>query len=250
MKTALITGIKGQDGAYLSKFLLEKNYRVFGLDKKSSTKDYWRLHELGIFSYVNIIECDILDFDNLKSLVSKIKPDEVYNLAAKSSVRKSFEKPIITSEINAIGVLKILEVLKNVSPETRFYQASSSELYGRCIDGPKSEEHPFYPKSPYGVSKLFGYWITVNYRETYGLFACNGILFNHESPLRDPEFVTRKITYGLARIKYGLQSKLVLGNDVKRDWGYAPEYVEAMRFKDLVAIMMEADLKRIRDSIR
>lgn len=228
-KVALITGIRGQDGAYLAKLLLEKGYRVIGGDRRSSEGDYWRLKELGIYKEVELVYFDLLELTNVMRVIEKYQPDEVYNLAAQSFVQASFEQPLLTSEVNALGVLRILEAIRKYSPGSKFYQASTSELYGKVREVPQREETPFYPRSPYGVSKLFGYWITVNYREAYGLFACNGILFNHESPLRGLEFVTRKITYSLANIKYGLQEKLYLGNlEAKRDWGYAPEYVEAM----------------------
>jgi len=228
-KKALITGIRGQDGAYLAKFLLEKDYEVWGADRRSGEGSNWRLKELGIEDKVKIVYMDLLEITNIKRVIEMIKPDEVYNLAAQSFVQVSFEMPILTAEINAIGVLRILEVLRIIKPDTKFYQASSSEMFGKVQQIPQNEKTPFYPRSPYAVSKLFAHWITVNYRESYGMFACSGILFNHESPLRGIEFVTRKITYGVARIKYGLQDKIVLGNlDAKRDWGYAPEYVEGM----------------------
>lgn len=228
-KVALITGIRGQDGAYLAKLLLEKGYKVIGADRRSGDSSNWRLKELGIEKDVQIIYMDLLELTNIIRVIEKVKPDEVYNLAAQSFVQASFEQPILTSEINAIGVLRLLEAIRLVKPDTKFYQASTSEMFGKVQEIAQTEKTPFYPRSPYGVSKLFAHWITVNYRESYNMFACSGILFNHESPLRGLEFVTRKITYGLARIKYGLQDKIVLGNlDAKRDWGYAPEYVEAM----------------------
>jgi GDPmannose 4,6-dehydratase len=228
-KRALITGIRGQDGAYLAKFLLEKGYEVWGADRRNSEATNWRLKELNIINDVHLVYMDLLEFTNIMRTIERIKPDEVYNLAAQSFVESSFEMPIFTSEVNAMGVLRLLEALRVIKPDTKFYQASSSEMFGKVRESPQRETTPFYPRSPYGVSKLFGHWITVNYRESYGMFACCGIFFNHESPLRGLEFVTRKITYGLARIKYGKQDKLLLGNlDVKRDWGYAPEYVEAM----------------------
>lgn len=228
-KKALITGIRGQDGAYLAKLLLEKGYEVWGADRRSGEGSNWRLKELGIDNQVKIVYTDLLELTNIKRVIEKIEPDEVYNLAAQSFVQASFELPILTSDINALGVLRILEVLRTVKPDTKFYQASSSEMFGKVQEIPQNEKTPFYPRSPYAVSKLFGHWITVNYRESYGMFACSGILFNHESPLRGIEFATRKITYSVARIKYGLQDKLILGNlDAKRDWGYAPEYVEGI----------------------
>lgn len=228
-KVALITGIRGQDGAYLAKFLLEKGYVVYGADRRSGDASFWRLRELGIEKDVKIVYMDLLELTNIMRVIEKVKPDEVYNLAAQSFVQVSFEQPILTAEVDALGVLRLLEALRQIKPDTKFYQASTSEMFGKAKEIPQNEETPFYPRSPYGVAKLFGHWITVNYRESYNMFACSGILFNHESPLRGLEFVTRKITYSLARIKYGLQEKLVLGNlEAKRDWGYAPEYVEAM----------------------
>ncbi|ADC88769.1 GDP-mannose 4,6-dehydratase [Thermocrinis albus DSM 14484] len=228
-KKALITGIRGQDGAYLAKFLLEKGYEVWGADRRSGDSSNWRLKELGIEKEVKIIYMDLMELTNIMRVIEKIQPDEVYNLAAQSFVSASFEQPILTAEVNAIGVLRILEAIRSLKPDTKFYQASTSEMFGKAQEIPQNEKTPFYPRSPYGVAKLFGHWITVNYRESFGIFACSGILFNHESPLRGLEFVTRKITYTLARIKYGLADKLVLGNlDAKRDWGYAPEYVEGM----------------------
>lgn len=228
-KRALITGIRGQDGAYLAKLLLEKGYEVYGADRRSGEFVSWRLKELGIENEVRIIHMDLLEFSNIIRTIEKVQPDEVYNLAAQSFVGVSFEQPILTAEVDAIGVLRLLEAIRTVKPDTKFYQASTSEMFGKVQEIPQTEKTPFYPRSPYAVAKLFGHWITVNYREAYNIFACSGILFNHESPLRGVEFVTRKITYSLARIKYGLQEKLILGNlNAKRDWGYAPEYVEAM----------------------
>ena len=228
-RKALITGIRGQDGAYLAKLLLEKGYEVWGADRRSGEFSNWRLKELGIEKEIKYVHMDLLEFTNILRVIDKIQPDEIYNLAAQSFVGTSFEQPILTAEVDAIGVLRILEAIRTVNPKIKFYQASTSEMFGKVQDIPQTEKTPFYPRSPYGVAKLFGHWITVNYREAYNIFACSGILFNHESPLRGLEFVTRKITYGLARIKYGLQEKLILGNlDAKRDWGYAPEYVEAM----------------------
>lgn len=228
-KRALITGIRGQDGAYLAKFLLERGYEVIGGDRRSSDGDYWRLKALGIEKEVKVVYLDLLELTNIFRVIEKYKPDEVYNLAAQSFVQVSFEQPILTTEVNALGVLRLLEALRTIHPTAKFYQASTSELFGKVEKIPQNEATSFYPRSPYSVSKLFGFWITKNYREAYGMFAVNGILFNHESPLRGLEFVTRKITWGLARVKYGLQDKVVLGNlDAKRDWGYAPEYVEAM----------------------
>src|SRR3989338_8910766 len=201
MRKALVTGIRGQDGAYLSKLLLEKGYDVYGADRRSGDSDYWRLKELGIEKDVKTIYMDLLELTNVMRMIERIKPDEVYNLAAQSFVQASFEQPILTTEIDGLGVLRILEVLRTIKPDTRFYQASTSEMFGKVQAIPQNEETPFYPRSPYGVAKLFGHWITVNYRESYNMFTCSGILFNHESHLRGIEFVTRKLTYGIARVK-------------------------------------------------
>jgi len=229
MKVALITGIRGQDGAYLSKFLLEKGYRVVGADRRSGDSSNWRLKELGIENEIEVVYMDLLEFDNIFRTIQKIQPDEIYNLAAQSFVATSFEQPLLTADVDALGVVRLLEALRLIKPNTKFYQASTSEMFGKVQTIPQNEKTPFYPRSPYGVSKVFGHWITVNYRESYNMFACSGILFNHESPLRGLEFVTRKITYNLAQIKFGLRDKIVLGNlDAKRDWGYAKEYVEGM----------------------
>lgn len=227
MKRALLTGIRGQDGSYLTKFLLAKGYEVYGADRKSGEASLWRLNELGVT--VKIIPMDLLELTNVMRVIEKIKPDEIYNLAAQSFVRASFEQALLTANTNAMGVLRLLETIRTVKPDTKFYQASSSEMFGKVCEMPQTEITPFHPRSPYAISKLFGHWITINYRESYKMFACSGIFFNHESPLRGSEFITRKITYGVARIKHGLQDKIVLGNlYAKRDWGYAPEYVEAM----------------------
>jgi len=229
MKRALITGIRGQDGAYLARLLLEKGYEVYGADRRSGDSSFWRLKELGIEKDVKIRYMDLLELTNIMREIERIKPDEVYNLAAQSFVHASFEQPLLTADIDAMGVLRILEVLRAIKPDTRFYQASTSEMFGKAQAIPQNEKTPFYPRSPYAVSKLFGHWICVNYRESYNMFNCSGILFNHESPLRGIEFITRKLSSGVAKIKYGLQDKIVLGNlDSRRDWGYAPEYVEAM----------------------
>ena len=229
LKKALITGIRGQDGAYLSRLLLEKGYKVYGADRRSGDSSFWRLKELGIEKDVEILYMDLLELTNIMREIERIKPDEVYNLAAQSFLKVSFEQPILTADINAIGVLRILEAIRVIKPDARFYQASTSEMFGMVQAVPQDERTPFYPRSPYGVSKLFGHWITVNYRESYNMFACSGILFNHESPLRGLEFVTRKLTYNIARIKHGLEDKVIVGNlDSKRDWGYAGEYVEGM----------------------
>ncbi|RMF94049.1 MAG: GDP-mannose 4,6-dehydratase [Candidatus Schekmanbacteria bacterium] len=228
-KKALITGITGQDGAYLSKLLLEKGYEVYGAFRRTSDLHLERLKYLGIDSEIRYFPLELLEFTNIYRTLEKIQPDEVYNLGAQSFVALSFEEPIFTSDVTAIGVLRVLEAIRAVNPKIKFYQASSSEMFGKVQAIPQNEKTPFYPRSPYAVSKLFGHHITVNYRESYGIFACSGILFNHESPLRGYEFVTRKLTYGIARIKCGLQDKIIIGNmEAKRDWGYAPEYVEAM----------------------
>ncbi|MFN4220498.1 MAG: GDP-mannose 4,6-dehydratase [bacterium] len=228
-KKALITGIRGQDGAYLAKFLLEKGYEVWGADRRTGEGSFWRLKELNILEKIKIIPLDLLEITNIQKVIEEIKPDEIYNLAAQSFVKSSFDMPILTAEVNALGPLRILEAIKTIKPDTKFYQASTSEMFGKVQEIPQKESTPFYPRSPYAVSKLFAHWITINYRESYNLFTCSGILFNHESPLRGIEFVTRKISLSVAKIKYGLQDKIVLGNlDSKRDWGYAPEYVEGM----------------------
>ncbi|MEW6002588.1 MAG: GDP-mannose 4,6-dehydratase [Nitrospirota bacterium] len=229
MKTALITGIRGQDGAYLAKLLLEKGYEVYGTDRRSGEASFWRLRELGIERDVKIRYMDLLELTNIMREIEKIKPDEIYNLAAQSFVKASFEQPILTSDINALGVLRLLEALKTIKPDTRFYQASSSEMFGKVQAIPQNEKTSFFPRSPYAVAKLFGHKIAVNYRESYNMFICSGILFNHESPLRGLEFITRKLTYNIAKIKCDSEDKIIVGNlEAKRDWGYAPEYVEAM----------------------
>ena len=228
-KKALITGIRGQDGAYLSRLLLEKGYDVCGIDRRSGDSSFWRLKDLGIEKDVKILYMDLLELTNIMRTIEKTQPDEVYNLAAQSFVQTSFEQPLLTADINAMGVLRLLESLRILKSDAKFYQASTSEMFGKAQEIPQTERTPFHPRSPYGVAKLFAHSITVNYREAYNIFGCSGILFNHESPLRGREFVTRKITYGIARIKTGLDDKIVLGNlDSKRDWGYAKEYVEGM----------------------
>ena len=228
-KKALITGIRGQDGAYLSKLLLEKGYEVIGADRRSGEFMNWRLKELKIEKDIQLIYVDLLELPNIMRTIQKIQPDEIYNLAAQSFVRASFEHPLLTSEVNAVGVLRLLETIRTINPKIKFYQASSSEMFGKVQETPQTEKTPFYPRSPYAVAKLFSHWMTVNYRESYNIFACSGILFNHESPLRGVEFVTRKITQTIGRIKYGLEDKLTLGNlEAKRDWGYSAEYVNAM----------------------
>ena len=229
MKRALITGITGQDGPYLAKLLLEKGYEVYGLHRRSSTANFWRLDYLQIRDKVKIINGDLEDLSSLERAIEKSEPDEVYNLASQSYVAASWKQPIYTAEVTGVGVLRMLEAIRQTDPKIKFYQASSSEMFGKVQEIPQKETTPFYPRSPYGVSKVFGYWITVNYRESFNIFACNGILFNHESPLRGTEFVTRKITQGVARIKKGLQDHIELGNlDSKRDWGFAGDYVRAM----------------------
>lgn len=228
-KTALITGITGQDGAYLAQFLLEKGYRVWGAFRRSSTVNLERLEYLGIRDKVELVPLDLLDLGNIIRVLEKVQPDEVYNLAAQSFVAVSFEQPVVTGEITGLGAARMLEAVRIVNPQIKFYQASSSEMFGKVQAVPQNENTPFYPRSPYAAAKLYAHWMTVNYREAYGIFACSGILFNHESPLRGLEFVTRKITYTVAQIKHGLARELRLGNlEARRDWGYAPEYVEAM----------------------
>jgi GDPmannose 4,6-dehydratase len=231
MKTALITGITGQDGAYLAELLLNKGYKVYGTYRRVSSVNFWRIEELGIINHPNLelVEYDLTDLSQNVRLIDKIKPDEVYNLAAQSFVGVSFEQPITTAEITGIGPLNILEAIRIVNPKIKFYQASTSEMFGKVQEIPQKETTPFYPRSPYGVAKLYAHWITINYRESYDIFGCSGILFNHESPLRGKEFVTRKITDAVARIYLGKQDFVELGNlDAKRDWGYAKEYVEGM----------------------
>jgi GDPmannose 4,6-dehydratase len=233
MKKALITGITGQDGSYLTELLLEKGYEVHGIVRRSSSFNTGRIdHIINNKKYKNRFYFhygDVTDAYNLIHLVTKIRPHEIYNLAAQSHVKVSFEIPDYTAQVDALGTLRFLEAIKETGVESKFYQASTSELYGKVQETPQNENTPFYPRSPYGVAKLYGYWIIINYREAYNLFACNGILFNHESPRRGETFVTRKITRAAVRIKEGLQDKLYLGNlEAKRDWGYAPEYVEVM----------------------
>ncbi|GED71093.1 GDP-mannose 4,6-dehydratase [Brevibacillus reuszeri] len=229
MKTAFLTGITGQDGAYLAKLLLEKGYRVVGLVPRRSTVDRWRLEYLGIADQVEYKDGDLLDGSSLTRAIKACKPDEVYHLAAQSFVGSSWEQPILTAQVTGLGVLHVLEAIRETNPGIKMYQASSSELYGLIQDPMQSEATPFYPRSPYAVSKLFGYWMTKNYRESFQMYGCNGILFNHESPLRGLEFVTRKVTYAVARIASRKQKELRLGNiHAKRDWGFAGDYVEAM----------------------
>jgi GDPmannose 4,6-dehydratase len=228
-KTALVTGISGQDGAYLAKALLDRGYRVVGAYRRTSGINVGRLVELGIADNVELIDLELLEESNLRRALERVKPDEIYNLAAQSFVGLSFEVPVYTAEIDALGVLRLLEAMRTVCSEARFYQASTSEMFGKVQETPQTERTPFYPRSPYGVAKLFAHWTVVNYREAHGLFATSGILFNHESPLRGQEFVTRKATLGLARVSLGQQDKLLVGNlDSKRDWGFAGDYVDGM----------------------
>ena len=224
---ALITGVTGQDGSYLAEFLLEKGYEVHGMVRRSSTESFERIAHLK--DRIRLHQADLLDPSSLVTLVREVRPAELYNLAAQSFVPTSWLQPSLTGEFTALGVTRILDAMRIVDPEIRFYQASSSEMFGKVRETPQSETTPFYPRSPYAVAKLFGHWITVNYRESFGLFAASGILFNHESPRRGREFSTRRISEGVARIKLGLEDELSLGNlDARRDWGYAPEYVDAM----------------------
>jgi GDPmannose 4,6-dehydratase len=227
VKKALITGITGQDGSYLAELLLEKGYKVYGLVRRTSVPNMENIGHLQ--NQVELISADLLDLGSLITAVKEAQPDEVYNLAAQSFVATSWQQSILTGQVTALGVTNILEAIRLVKPDAKFYQASSSEMFGKVVETPQKETTPFYPRSPYGVAKVYGHWITVNYRESYDMFACSGILFNHESPRRGVEFVTRKITDAVARIKLGLQSELRLGNlDAKRDWGFAGDYVKAM----------------------
>lgn len=230
-KSAVITGITGQDGAYLSKLLLEKGYTVYGTYRRSSSVNFWRIDELGISNHpdLHLLEYDLTDQSANIRLIADIRPDEIYNLAAQSFVGVSFNQPIATAKITGLGALHLLEAIRIIDPSIRFYQASTSELFGKVHEVPQKESTPFHPRSPYGVSKLFAHWITVNYRESYNIYGASGILFNHESPLRGREFVTRKITDGIAKIKIGKLDVLELGNlSAKRDWGFAKDYVEGM----------------------
>lgn len=228
-KSALITGITGQDGAYLSKFLLEKGYNVYGIYRRLSSPNFWRLQHLNIFEKVNLIPADLIDIGSLLDAVNISKPDEVYHLAAQSFVGASFEQPVGTGEITGLGVTRILETIRQINPDIKFYQASTSELYGSGHSSILDEESLFRPSSPYAAAKMYGYWMTKIYREGFNIFACNGILFNHESPLRGLEFVTRKISNAAVKNALGLQKDLKLGNlESLRDWGYAPEYVKSM----------------------
>ncbi len=240
MKKALITGITGQDGSYLTEFLLKKGYEVYGIIRRSSTFHTGRIDHLYKDPHegprLKLIYGDLTDGSNVSGILNEIKPDEVYNLAAQSHVRVSFDQPIYTVNVDALGTLRLLEAVRQSKKPLKFYQASSSEMYGKAVETPQTEKTPFYPRSPYGCAKVYSFWQTINYREAYNIFACNGILFNHESPRRGETFVTRKITRAATRIKLGLQDKLYLGNlEAKRDWGYAADFVEAMW------LMMQAD---------
>jgi GDPmannose 4,6-dehydratase len=226
-KTALITGITGQDGSYLADFLLEKGYNVVGMVRRASTENFERIEH--IQDSITLCQADLLDQLSLINLIEEIQPDEIYNLAAQSFVPTSWQQPVLTSEFTALGVTRLLEAIRLVNSKIKYYQASSSEMFGKVLETPQSEKTPFYPRSPYGVAKVYGHYITVNYREGYDIFACSGILFNHESPRRGKEFVSRKVTYAVAKIKLAMLDKLYLGNlDASRDWGYAGDYVEAM----------------------
>lgn len=227
MPTALVTGVTGQDGSYLAEFLLNQGYKVIGMVRRTSTINFERLQH--IQSQIEIVQGDLLDQMSVIGILQEHKPDEVYNLAAQSFVPTSFSQPVLTGEFTALGVTRMLEAIRFVDPKIRFYQASSSEMFGKVVEVPQRETTPFYPRSPYGVAKVYGHWITVNYRESYNLFGCSGILFNHESPRRGLEFVTHKITDAVARVKLGLANELRLGNlEARRDWGYAGDYVRAM----------------------
>jgi GDPmannose 4,6-dehydratase len=231
MKTAVITGITGQDGAYLANLLLEKGYIVYGAYRRTASTNFWRIEELGVSGNANLhlVEYDLTDLASSIRLIEKTAPDEVYNLAAQSFVAVSFDQPITTAEITGVGAVNMLEAIRCVNSGIRFYQASTSEMFGKVQEVPQSEKTPFYPRSPYGVAKLYAHWMTINYRESYDIFGTSGILFNHESPLRGLEFVTRKITDGMARVKLGRLSHIELGNlDARRDWGFARDYVDGM----------------------
>ena len=229
MKKAFITGITGQDGSYLAELLLDKGYAVYGLTRRTSTQNFARIEHLMHNERLELISGDLIDQHSLTNALQSIQPDEVYNLAAQSFVQASWEQPVLTGEFTALGVTRMLEAIRLVCPQARFYQASSSEMFGKVQQVPQTESTPFYPRSPYGVAKVYGHWITVNYRESFDLFAVSGLLFNHESPRRGLEFVTRKIAHSVARIALGKQKYVELGNlDAKRDWGYAKDYVEAM----------------------
>jgi GDPmannose 4,6-dehydratase len=227
MKRALITGITGQDGSYLAELLVSKGYEVFGMVRRASTENFERIAHLK--NKINLVQADLLDQLSIVNLIKDLRPNEIYNLAAQSFVPTSFDQPLLTGEFTALGVTRMLEAIRLVDKNIKYYQASSSEMFGKVVETPQKETTPFYPRSPYGVAKLYGHWITVNYRESYNIFGASGILFNHESPRRGKEFVTRKITDAVARIKLGLSDKLLLGNlEAQRDWGFAGDYVEAM----------------------
>lgn len=231
MKKAIVTGITGQDGAYLAEFLLQKGYTVYGTYRRLSSALFWRIEELKILNHPNLhlIELDIMDQSNTIKMIKDIKPNEIYNLAAQSFVRDSFEKPIESGHVSGIGCLHILEAIRTIDLKIKFYQASTSEMFGKAQETPQIESTPFYPRNPYGIAKLYAHWMTVNYRESYGIFGCSGILFNHESPLRGKEFVTRKITDSVAKIKLGMLDYFEIGNmDSRRDWGFAKDYVKGM----------------------
>ena len=231
MRRAIVTGITGQDGAYLAELLLEKGYKVFGAYRHTSAPNFWRIEELGIKDHerLELVGYDLTDFSSILRLIQQTEPQEIYNLAAQSFVGLSFEQPLTTAEINATGPLHFLEAIRMINPEIRYYQASTSEMFGKVQTVPQNENTPFYPRSPYGVAKLFAHWMTVNYCESYNLYACSGILFNHESKLRGKEFVTRTMSDGVARIKHNIQTHIELGNmNAKRDWGHAKDYVDGM----------------------
>ena len=229
MKRALITGITGQDGAYLAKLLIDKGYKVFGTVRRSTSEKFINLKYLNVYDKIKFYDFDLLELSNIQNVIKLSKPDEIYHLAAQSFVPTSFQVPIVTTDINALGTLRILDSINSINKKIKFYQASTSEMFGKVVQTPQTEKTPFYPRSPYGVSKAFSHWITINYRESYNLHASSGILFNHESPLRGSEFVTKKITSALARIKFGSNEILRVGNiNAKRDWGYAGDYVHAM----------------------
>jgi GDPmannose 4,6-dehydratase len=239
MRSALITGITGQDGAYLSKLLLDRGYAVHGIDRRTSTPTTERLHYLNVAERVTLLDGDVTDQGSLVRALEIAEPDEVYNLAAQSFVGSSWRQPVLTAEVNGVGAVNVLEAIRRVNPKIRVYQASTSEMFGLVTEPVQTETSRFHPRSPYAVAKLFAHWTTINYRESYGMFACAGILFNHESPLRGIEFVTRKITDGVARIKHGLAKELRMGNlEAKRDWGFSGDYVRAMR------LMLQAERPR------
>ncbi len=230
-KTAIITGITGQDGAYLAQLLLEKGYTIYGTYRRTSSVNFWRIDELGIRNHPDFyqVEYDLTDLGSSLRLLEKTQPDEIYNLAAQSFVAVSFDQPMTTAQITGLGPVLLLEAIRIINPKIRFYQASTSEMFGNVLEVPQTEKTPFYPRSPYGAAKVYAHWMTINYREAYDIFAVSGILFNHESPLRGLEFVTRKITDGLSKVKLGMQSHIELGNlSAKRDWGYAKDYVDGM----------------------